>query len=102
MPKGKTLKTYLPFEVTNAVLCQVLLHYRYLSVSTLYVALCDEFRTTHCVYMRLNIGHWPCLSDKELVNSSPVIDTETWGAISCDNHTYRQRLCARVLLDNAN
>ena len=26
--------------------------------------------------MRVNIGHWPCLSDKELVNSSsPVIDT---------------------------
>ena len=78
------------------------LRYRYLPVSTLYVALCDEFCSTHCVYMRLNIGHWPCLSDKELVNSSPVIDTETWGAISCGNHTYRQRLRARVLLDNAN
>ena len=49
----------------------------YLPVSALYVAHCDEFRTTHCVDMILNTRHSPCLLNKELVNSSPVIDTET-------------------------
>ena len=77
IPKGRTLKTYLPFDVKKCCFVTVLLRYRYLPVSTLYVANCDEIRTTYCVDIRLNIRHRPCLANKELVNSSPVIDTET-------------------------
>ena len=54
----------------------VLRCYRDLPISTLYVANGDEFGTTHCVDMRLNIWHWPSFANKELINSSSVVDTK--------------------------
>ena len=70
------------------LLCDSLLRYGYLPVSALYVAHCDKVCTTHCVDMRLNIRHRSCLANKELVNSSPVINTETGSSINICNNTY--------------
>ena len=67
--------TYLLFEVTNAVLRQF-----FFAMVVCQQALCTlhtVMKFAHFVDMRLNIRHRPCLANKELVNSSPVIDTET-------------------------
>ena len=80
----------------------VLLCYCHLPVSALYVTHGDEFRAIYCVDMRLDIGHRPCLSNEEFINSSPVIDAETWSAIRFRDNAYRRSPCTRALLDNAN
>ena len=100
--KGEDVKDAFTFWGYRCCFVKVLLRYGYLAVSSLYVAHSDEFCTTHCVDMRLNSRHRPCLANKELGNSSPVIDTETWWSLSFCNKTYGWSLFSRCLLDNAN
>ena len=75
--KGKDFENIFAFRCYKCCFVTVLLRYRYLPVSTLYVVNCDEICTTYFFDMRLNIRYRPCLANKELVNSSTVIDTET-------------------------
>ena len=42
---------------------------------SVYVVNSDEFRATYCIDMRLDIGHRPYFSDKELINVISVVDT---------------------------
>ena len=47
--------------------------------STRFVLRSDEFRTTFCIDIRLNVRHWPRFTFKKFISSVSVIDTEASG-----------------------